>query len=130
MCPGFQTKTNIFIYCKIIADMSIWSNAFKIPEPPEPTQEEKDLLEVLAEKVKRRGLGEVAAFTVESTAPLHDLGAQGLTFIEPALTMLFKKEDVEKYRALLQNSKAVKYLVDRLNSEPEKKEDSNVKERP
>jgi hypothetical protein len=110
--------------------MGIWNNAFKIPVPPEPTPEEKKLLDLLAEKVKRRGMSDVAAFTVESTAPLHNLGAQGITFIEPALTMLFKKEEVEKYKALLANSKAVKYLVDRLNSEPEEKEDPNVKKRP
>lgn len=110
--------------------MGIWSNAFKIPEPPEPTPEEKKLLDVLAEKVRRRGMGEIAAFTVESTAPLHNLGAQGITFIEPALTMLFKKEEVEKYRALLENSKAVKYLVSQLNAETEEKDSSNVKKRP
>lgn len=110
--------------------MGIWDNAFKIPEPPEPTPAEKELLDVLAEKVRRRGMGEIAAFTVESTAPLHNLGAQGITFIEPALTMLFKKEEVEKYRALLENSKAVKYLVSRLNAEPEEKDASNVKKRP
>src|SRR3990167_694213 len=108
--------------------MGIWNNAFKIPEPPEPTPEEKKLLDVLAEKVRRRGMGEIAAFTVESTAPLHNLGAQGITFIEPALTMLFKKEEVEKYRALLENSKAVKYLVSQLNAEPE--DASDVKKRP
>lgn len=108
--------------------MGIWDNAFKIPEPPEPTPAEKKLLDVLAEKVRRRGMGEIAAFTVESTAPLHNLGAQGITFIEPALTMLFKKEEVEKYRALLENSKAVKYLVSQLNAEPE--DASNVKKRP
>jgi len=108
--------------------MGIWNNAFKIPEPPEPTPEEKKLLQVLAEKVRRRGMGEIAAFTVESTAPLHNLGAQGITFIEPALTMLFKKEEVEKYRALLENSKAVKYLVSQLNAEPEDAPD--VKKRP
>ena len=108
--------------------MGIWNNAFKIPEPPEPTPEEKKLLQVLAEKVRRRGMGEIAAFTVESTAPLHNLGAQGITFIEPALTILFKKEEVEKYRALLENSKAVKYLVSQLNAEPEDAPD--VKKRP
>lgn len=110
--------------------MGIWKNAFKIPEPPEPTPEEKTLLDVLAEKIRLRGLGDIAAFTVESTAPLHGLGAQGVTFIEPALTMLFKKEDVEKYRALLENHKAVTYLVSRLNAEPGEKDAPNVKKRP
>ncbi len=111
--------------------MGIWNNAFKIPEPPEPTPEEKKLLDALADKVKARGLGEIASFAVESTSPLHNLGAQAVTFIEPVLTtVFFKKEDVEKYRVMLENSKAVKYLIDRLNAEPEKKDDPDVKKRP
>lgn len=110
--------------------MGIWDNAFKIPEPPEPTPEEKRLLDLLADKVRARGLGDIAAFAVESTSPLHELGAQGVTFIEPALTLLFKKEDVEKYRAMLENRKAVAYLVSRLNAETKEKDDPNVKKRP
>lgn len=110
--------------------MGIWDNAFKIPEPPEPTPEEKRLLDALADKVRARGLGDIAAFAVDSTSPLHELGAQGVTFIEPALTLLFKKEDVEKYRAMLENRKAVAYLVSRLNAEIEEKDGTNVKKRP
>lgn len=110
--------------------MGIWDNAFKIPDPPEPTAEEKQLLDALAAKVRARGLGDVAAFAVESTAPLHNLGAQGLAFIEPALNAFFKKEEVEKYKALLENRKAVEYLVSRLSAETEKKEDPDVKKRP
>lgn len=115
--------------------MGIWDNAFKIPEPPEPTPEEKALLDGLAEKVRKRSMGDIAAFMVESTSPLHDLGAQVVTFIEPALSAFFKKEEVEKYKALLENRKAVAYLVSRLSAEkPEaekkEKDDPNVKKRP
>ncbi len=110
--------------------MGIWTNAFKLPESPEPTEEEKKLLDELSEKVKRRGMGDIAAFSVESTRPLHGLGAQGITFLEPMLAALFKKEDIMKYRALLENTKAVTYLVDRLSAEPAEKEDPNVKKRP
>lgn len=110
--------------------MGIWDNAFKIPEPPEPTPEEKKTLDALAEKVRARRMGDIAAFMVESTSPLHDLGAQGVTFVEPALAAFLKKEDIEKYRALLENPKAMKYLVSRLSAETDKKEDPNVKKRP
>ncbi len=111
--------------------MGIWDNAFKIPEPPEPTEEEKRLLDDLAAKVRARGLGDMAALVAESTRPVHGLGSQGLVFLEPLLAMVFRKEDVRKYRALLGNSKAVTYLVDRLNADPtEKKEDNDVKKRP
>jgi hypothetical protein len=110
--------------------MGIWDNAFKIPEPPEPTSQEKALLDALAEKVRARGLNDIAAFAVESTGPLHELGAQGLTFIEPALAAIFKKEDVEKYRAILENRKAVAYLVSRLSAEKKEKDETDVKKRP
>lgn len=110
--------------------MGIWDNAFKIPEPPEPTEEEKRLLDALAEKIRRRGVGDIAAFAVESTRPLHNLGAQGVTFVEPALSVFFKKEEIEKYRAMLENQKAVTYLVEKLNAETPKKEDPDVKKRP
>ena len=112
--------------------MGIWDNAFKIPEPPEPTPEEKKLLDALADKVRARGMGELAAFAVESTAPLHGLGAQGLLFLEPALAAFFRKEEVERYRALLENRKAVAYLAERLGAgRTEKgKDDPNVKKRP
>lgn len=110
--------------------MGIWDNAFKIPEPPEPTPEEKRMLDALAEKIRKRSMGDVAAFVVESTRPLHELGAQGVTFIEPALAAFFNREEIAKYRALLENGKAMAYLVSRLNAETDKKEDPNVKKRP
>jgi hypothetical protein len=37
---------------------------------------------------------------------------------------------VEKYRAMLENRKAVAYLVSRLNAEMKEKDDPNVKKRP
>ncbi|OIN99350.1 MAG: hypothetical protein AUJ51_13060 [Elusimicrobia bacterium CG1_02_56_21] len=110
--------------------MGIWDNAFKIPVPPEPTPEEKRMLDILAQKARKRSLGDVASFAVESTRPLHNLGAQGISFIEPLLVLIFNKEEVRKYTALLENSKAVSYLVDRLSNAPVEKEDLNVKKRP
>lgn len=110
--------------------MGIWDNAFKIPEPPEPTPEEKKTLDGLAEKVRARRMGDIAAFMVESTSPLHNLGVQGVTFVESALAAFLNKEDIAKYKALLENPKAMKYLVSRLSDETDKKEDPNVKKRP
>ena len=110
--------------------MGIWDNAFKIPEPPEPTPAEKQLLDKLAEKVRRRGMGDVAAFTLEGTRPMHGLGAQGIKFLEPMLAMAFSKEEVEKYKALLENRKAVDYFVEKLSAEPPGKDETNVKKRP
>lgn len=99
----------------------MWKNAFKIPVPPEVTEEQKVMLDSLAAKVKARGMADTAALALESTRPLHNLGSQGVIFLSPMLNMVFSKDEVERYVKLLENPKAVTYLVERLNSEPEKK---------
>jgi hypothetical protein len=115
--------------------MGIWANAFKTPVPPDLTAEERSLLDSLAKKVNDRGeLGDMAAFALESTRPVHHLGSQGIVFLTPMLSMIFAKEEVARYARLLENPKAVTYLVERLQAEPEKKPASqgepNVKDRP
>ncbi len=99
----------------------MWKNAFKIPVPPEVTEVQKLMLDTLAEKVKKRGMGDMAVLALESTRPMHNLGSQGIIFLAPMLNMVFSKEDVDRYVKLLENPKAVTYLVGRLGSEPEKK---------
>lgn len=79
------------------------------------------MLDSLAEKVKKRGMGDMAVLALESTRPMHNLGSQGVIFLAPMLNMVFSKEDVDRYVKLLENHKAVTYLVGRLGSEPEKK---------
>jgi len=101
--------------------MGIWNNAFKLPVPPEVTEEEKALLSVLAEKTRRRGMEDIAAMALESTRPLHNLGAQGVVFLGPMLSVIFEKEQVSRYARLLENPRAVSYLVERLGAGSEKK---------
>lgn len=101
--------------------MGIWDNAFKLPVPPEATAEEKKLLDALADKVRARRMGDMAALALESTRPLHNLGAQGMVFLGPMLSMIFHKDEVSRYAKLLENPKAVAYLVERLGADPEKK---------
>jgi hypothetical protein len=101
--------------------MGIWDNAFKLPDPPEATEEEKKLLDVLADKVRARKMGDMAALTLESTKPLHNLGAQGVVFLGPMLNMFFQKEEVSRYVKLLENPKAVAYLVERLGADQKTK---------
>lgn len=110
--------------------MGIWDNAFKIPEPPEPTAAEQQLLQELAAKIRARGMGAIASFTVESTAPVHGLGAQGLQMLEPLVGIFFNKAKLQEYKALLENRKAVAYLVALLHEESPAKEDTDVKKRP
>ncbi len=101
--------------------MGIWTNAFKIPVPPEVTAEEKALLDALAGKIRRRGMGDMAAMALESTRPMHNLGAQGAVFLSPMLNIIFNKEDVGRYVKMLENPKAVSYLSGRLASDEDGK---------
>ena len=101
--------------------MGIWDNAFKLPEPPEATAEEKKLLDALADKVRARRMGDLAAMALESTRPMHNLGSQGIVFLGPMLSMFFQKEEVLRYAKLLENPRAVAYLTERLGADPENK---------
>jgi hypothetical protein len=101
--------------------MGTWDNAFKLPVSPEVTAEEKELLDALAQKARGRRMGDMAAMALESTRPLHHLGSQGVVFLGPMLGMIFQKEEVSRYARLLENPKAVSYLVERLGADPEKK---------
>ncbi len=99
----------------------MWKNAFKLPVHPEVTAEQKLMLDSLAGKVRKRGMAHTAVLALESTRPLHNLGSQGVIFLSPMLNMVFDKEEVNRYVKLLENPKAVTYLVERLGSEPENK---------
>ena len=114
--------------------MGIWTNAFKLPVPPEMTAGEKALLDSLAAVVRGRGMGDIAAMALESTRPLHNLGAQSVVFLGPMLSMIFKTEEVLRYAKLLENPEAVSYLARRLVTDEAGKKDSqgetNVQERP
>ena len=92
----------------------MWNNAFKLPESKAVNDKEKETLDFIAGKIKKRALGGPAALVLESTSPVHNLGAQGLVFLSPMLNMVFDKGKVEKYTRLLENPKAVSYLVERL----------------
>jgi len=81
------------------------------------TDEEKETLDLIAEKIKKRSLGATAVLVLESTRPVHNLGSQGLVFLAPLLNMVFSKGDVEKFTKLLENPKAVSYLVEKINAE-------------
>ncbi len=104
--------------------MGIWRNAFKIPVPPEVTAAEKTLLDNMCGKVRRRGMENLVVVALESTRPVHNLGAQGVIFLGPMLNMIFEKEKVDRYVRLLENPNAVSYLVERLDAKPEKSPDA------
>lgn len=99
--------------------MSMWSNAFKMPEHPDLTGQERTFLSGVALKVRRRAMGQVAALTMESTRPFHHLGSQALVFLLPILGAAFGREQADKAVKLLENPKAMDFFVKELESASE-----------
>ena len=97
--------------------MGIWENAFKLPVHRAVNDGEKKTLDLIAEKIKKRALADMAVLVLESTRPAHNLGSQGLVFLAPMLGIIFDKSEVEKFTGLLENPKAVSYLVEKLSAE-------------
>lgn len=100
--------------------MGIWKNAFKLPETKQVFDAEKELLVSVAEKIRKRSLGDIAVILLESTRPVHNLGAQAFVFLMPLLNLVFKKEDVEKFIGVLENPNAISFLIEQLEKENKK----------
>ena len=104
--------------------MGIWKNAFKLPKNKVVSLDEKKLLFKLAEKVKRRKMSDIILLSIESSRPVHNLGAQSLIFLMPFITMIFKKEKAERFVKILENPDAVSFFIEQLSDDSsEKKKD-------
>ncbi|MBU2529614.1 MAG: hypothetical protein KKD35_01135 [Elusimicrobia bacterium] len=104
--------------------MGIWKNAFKLPKNKVVSLDEKKLLFKLAEKVKKRKMSDIILLSIESSRPVHNLGAQSLIFLMPFITMIFKKEKAERFVKILENPDAVSFFIEQLSDDSsEKKKD-------
>ncbi|MCK5358861.1 MAG: hypothetical protein KAJ48_10735 [Elusimicrobiales bacterium] len=101
--------------------MGIWKNAFKLPKNKIVSEEEKKLLLKLSDKVKKRGLSDIIVLSIESSRPVHNLGAQSLIFLMPFITMLFKKEMAERFVKILENPDAVSFFIEQLTDDSSEK---------
>ncbi len=97
--------------------MGFWSNAFKIPEHPEPSAADRELILKAVEKIKTREMDYIASLAVEASRPVHGLGAQALVFLQPFLTTVFGAEKTNKFVELMENPKAVDFFLKSLNGE-------------
>ena len=97
--------------------MGFWSNAFKIPEPPDLTQEDSEMIVKAAEKVRARQLDYITSLAVDASRPVHGLGAQALVFLQPFLNTVFGVERTKKFMELMENPKAVDLFLKSLNGD-------------
>ncbi len=82
-------------------------------------QEKLEILDQLADFVVKRKLDIIAVFMIESTRPLHYLGAQAVIFFEPFLNIIFDNKKILLFREAMEESQYVDYLLDRIEYPPQ-----------
>ncbi len=95
--------------------------AVEPPGPAEPTPEERAAIEPLIAEVRRRGMTGPAILFLESVAPLNNIGAQALHFMQPMATAVL---DPVRYRVLsgyLERRGSIQWMVQELQREPSPK---------
>ncbi len=78
------------------------------------SEEEKEVLQRVAERIVRVRLAVPAIFFLESTRPLNFLGSQALHFFNPLLSIFFRFRDVERLAEILEKRASIGVLLDRL----------------
>ncbi len=93
--------------------MGFWKHAFAIDEKTEHsfTDEEKDLIRRLAEKIVKHGLSVPGILFIESARPLNFITSQAMAWFEPIVTGLFSWEDYEKFRMVLERRGSVELII-------------------
>jgi len=96
-----------------------WANAFKITKGEKISTEDEAWLSSIALKINARKMGDISAFLLESTVPLHNLGANVIQFFQPILGPVLDRNEIERFARLLENPMAVSGFVDMLNAKTE-----------
>jgi hypothetical protein len=78
------------------------------------------ILDTVATKITRRGLGVAAIFFLESSKPLSFLGSQVLVFFEPFVKTFFEVKNYERFCLLLENRENVEKLIQKIEDQEEK----------
>ena len=79
--------------------------------PAQLAPEDDALLEKLAAKAVRWGMGVPAIFMLESVKPLNFIGSQVLIFFGPLVTAFFKADDYMRLSALLERRETLELLI-------------------
>jgi len=88
-------------------------HAFALEDPDGAlTEEDRALLDRLAEKVVRRQMALPAVLLLQSVRPLSSLGSQAMVFLRPFLTPLLKPAVYDRMTHILDRREGVRALVD------------------
>ena len=90
-----------------------WRHAFALEDPDAGwSEEERALAERLAEFIVRRRMGAAAAMALEACRPLNFLGSQALTFLAPFATLVFSRDEYERFTRMLERRQSIDLLAE------------------
>jgi len=79
-----------------------------------PTERQQIIVDKIAQKIVKHGMGTVAILFLESFRPMNYVASQGLVFLEPFLRGTLFGDDYAEFYRMLEHRGSVSYVVDRI----------------
>ena len=79
-------------------------------------EEDAALLDRIAARIVRHGLGTPAIFFLESVRPLNFVASQAMVFFGPLATAILPRHDYERLARLLEHRESVEALLTRIEA--------------
>ena len=90
-----------------------WRHAFALEDPEAGwSEDERALAERLAEFVVARRMGAAASMALEACRPLNFLGSQALTFLAPFATLVFSRDEYQRFTRMLERRQSIDLLAE------------------
>lgn len=90
-----------------------WKHAFVVEHSDQEWDEaDREMVVRLADIVVRRGLSGPVLMALESARPLNFIGSQVLIFLTPFATLVFSREQYERFAHVMERRESVDLLID------------------
>lgn len=90
-----------------------WRHAFALEDPAAGwSEDERALVERLAEFIVSRRMGAAAAMALEACRPLNFLGSQALAFLAPFATLVFSRTEYQCFTRMLERRQCIDLLAE------------------
>ncbi len=92
---------------------SEWKHAFSVERADGEWEEaDREMVDRVADIVVRRGLSAPISMALETVRPLNFIGSQVLAFLTPFATLVFSREQYERFMLLMERRESVDLLID------------------
>lgn len=101
-----------------MALLDAFKHAFAVesPDPIEPTDEQRPVVERLCREIVRRRLSVPALLALEMSRPLGYLAAQAIHFLTPLIAAVTDAQGHKHLAAFLERRQSVEYLCTRIEA--------------